>query len=220
LRYGCRPFFLILDFARVGDFHNINFQARFRQIPQERGMAAWIWIFIILAGGLFALKIIYVLSIALVLPITQGALYVSTSRAKIAAFINAVPMKADQMLVDLGCGDGRVLREVQKRYGVRTVGYEINPLAYLKARLFSFGPNRIEIRCQNFWEADLSEADVVFCYLYPDVMKKLASKLVAGLKPGAVVVSSNFSLPGFVPSKVLRLERSLHNDPMYIYHLK
>jgi SAM-dependent methyltransferase len=182
-------------------------------------MAAWIWIFIILAGGLFGLKIVYVLSIALVLPITQGALYVSTSRAKIAAFINAVPMKADQTLVDLGCGDGRVLREAQKRYGVRTIGYEINPLAYLKARLFSFGPNKIKIRHENFWEVDLSGADIVFCYLYPDVMEKLAAKLAAGLKPGAIVVSSNFSLPGFVPSKVLRLESSLHNDPMYVYQI-
>ncbi|MGD8991497.1 MAG: class I SAM-dependent methyltransferase, partial [Desulfobacterales bacterium] len=101
-------------------------------------MAALIWTFIILAGGLFILKIIYALSIALVLPTTQGALYVSTSRAKISAFINAVPMTSDHKLVDLGCGDGRVLREAQKRYGVRAVGYEINPLAYLKARLFSF----------------------------------------------------------------------------------
>jgi hypothetical protein len=83
-------------------------------------MAAWIWIFFILAGGLFALKIVYVLGIALVLPFTQGALYVSTSRVKIAAFIDAVPMSADQTLVDLGCGDGRVLREAQRRYGVHT----------------------------------------------------------------------------------------------------
>jgi SAM-dependent methyltransferase len=182
-------------------------------------MAAWIWIFIILAGGLFALKIIYALSIVLVLPVTQGALYVSTSRAKISAFINAVPMTAGQMLVDLGCGDGRVLREAQKRYGVRTVGYEINPLAYLKARIFSFGSNKIKIRRQNFWEADLSDADVVFCYLYPDVMNRLATKLVDSLKPGAVVVSSNFSLPGLVPSKILKLESSLYNDPIYVYQM-
>lgn len=145
--------------------------------------------------------------------------YVSTSRAKIAAFIDAVPMSADQTLVDLGCGDGRVLREAQKRYGVHTIGYEINPVAYLKARLFSFGSHKIKIRPENFWEADLSGTDVVFCYLYPDVMKKMAAKLTVDLKPGAVIVSSNFSLPGFVPSKVLRLASSWHNDPMYIYHL-
>ncbi len=182
-------------------------------------MATWIWIFLILAGGLFGLKIIYALSIALVLPITQGALYVSTSRKKIAAFIDAVPMKADQTLVDLGCGDGRVLREAQKRYGVHTIGYEINPMAYLKARLFSFGRNKIKIKRQNFWEADLSGADVVFCYLYPDVMKRLAAKLKSGLKPGAIVVSSNFPLPEFIPSRILRLHSNLYNDPMYVYQI-
>ena len=182
-------------------------------------MAAWVWIFIILTGGLFGLKVIYVLSIALVLPITQGALYVSTSRTKISAFINAVPMKAGQTLVDLGCGDGRVLREVQKRYGVRTIGYEINPLAYLIARLFSIGRSKIKIKHQNFWEADLSGVDVVFCYLYPDVMKKLAAKFKSGLKPGAIVVSSNFPLPEHIPDKILRPQGRLDNDPIYVYHL-
>jgi SAM-dependent methyltransferase len=182
-------------------------------------MATWVWIFIILAGGLFGLKILYVLSIALVLPITQGALYVSTSRKKIAAFIDAVPMKADQVLVDLGCGDGRVLREARKRYGIRTIGYEINPLAYLKARLFSLGFSKIKIERQNFWEADLSGVDVVYCYLYPDVMKKLAAKLKSGLKAGAIVVSSNFPLPELIPSKILHPESSLHIDPMYVYRI-
>jgi hypothetical protein len=51
-------------------------------------------------------------------------------------------------------------------------------------------------------------------------MKKLAAKLAVDLKPGTVVVSSNFSIPGFVPSKVLRLKNSWHNDPVYVYHLK
>jgi hypothetical protein len=50
-------------------------------------------------------------------------------------------------------------------------------------------------------------------------MKKLAAKLAVDLKPGAVVVSSHFSLPGFASSKVLRLKSSWHNDPMYIYQL-
>jgi len=183
-------------------------------------MADWIWIFVILTGSLFVLKMVYIFSVALVLPMTGGALYVSTSRAKISAFINEVPMRADQTLIDLGCGDGRVLRKAQKRYGVRTIGFEINPLACLKARICSFGLNKIKIRREDFWEADLSGADVVFCYLYPDVMKKLAAKLAAGgLKPGTIVVSSNFALPEFIPSRVLRLQNSRHNDPMYVYQL-
>jgi hypothetical protein len=90
-------------------------------------MPNWIWIFIILAGGFFVLKMTYSLSIALVLPVTGGAHYVSTSSVRIAAFMDAVPMDSGQLLLDLGCGDGRVLRKVRKRCDVQAVGFEINP---------------------------------------------------------------------------------------------
>lgn len=172
------------------------------------------------AGGLFAIKVIYVISTALVLPVTKGALYVSTSRVKIAAFMEAVPMKAGQLLVDLGCGDGRVLRQARSRYGIRAVGYELNPMAYFRARLRCFGVKGVQVKWQNFWTADLSEADVVFCYLFPDVMRILAGKLRSELKPGAVIVSCNFALPGLAPDRVLRPGNSLHNDPIYIYRVR
>ena len=182
-------------------------------------MPTWIWIFFILAGGLFALKISYVLSTALVLPITQGALYVSTSRVRVAAFMDAVTMNSGQLLVDLGCGDGRVLRMASKRYGVKTIGYEVNWMAYLKARLLCMGNRNIKIKRKNFWQENLSAADVVFCYLYPDVMQRLSKKFISDLKPGTVVASCNFSLPGLIASKILRPCGSLHSDPLYIYHM-
>jgi SAM-dependent methyltransferase len=172
-----------------------------------------------LAGGLFTLKITYLLCTALVLPVTQGAMYVSTSQVRISAFIQAVPMIPGQLLIDLGCGDGRVLRQVQKAYGARTIGYEVNPLAYLKARIQSLGLTGVEVRWRNFWNADLSDADVVFCYLFPDVMKALSAKLRSNLKAGAVVVSCNFNLPGFRPDRILRPGSTLHHDPIYIYRI-
>lgn len=178
------------------------------------------WIFILLAGGLFAIKLAYVLCTALVLPVTQGALYVSTSQVRISSFIEAVPMDPGQVLVDLGCGDGRVLRRVHKVHGARAIGYEINPLAYLRARIQSLGLMDVEVRWRNFWNADLSDADVVFCYLFPDVMKALSAKLRSDLKPGAVVVSCNFNLPGFSPERILRPGNTLHNDPIYIYRVR
>ena len=182
-------------------------------------MPIWIWIFILLAGGLFGLKMTYILCTALALPATQGALYVSTTRTRIAAFLAAVPMKKGQTLVDLGCGDGRVLRRANKKYQVRAIGYEINLLAYIKAQVLSIGRKYVAIRRKNFWTQNLADADIVFCYLYPDVMQKLSVKLSAELKPGTLVVSCNFSLPGFQPSKVLRPKGDLHNDPVYIYQV-
>ena len=182
-------------------------------------MADWIWIALAVLGGLFAAKMTYALSVALALPRTRGALYVSTSRVRIRAMMDAVPMVRQQILVDLGCGDGRVLHEAQKRYGIRGVGYELNPLAYIRAKLRTLRCRGIDIRFQDFWKADLSEADVVFCYLFPDVLKPLAQKIGAEVKPGAVVVSANFSIPTLIPNQVLHPGKSLHNDPIYIYKI-
>ena len=180
-------------------------------------MQSWILVFILLVGSLFAIKIAYVLSVTMALPFTRGALYVSTSRRRIEAFLDAVPMKPYQVVIDLGCGDGRVLRKVYKRYGVKAIGYEMNLLAYVKARLLSLGFKSVTIRLRNFWKADLSKADIIFCYLYPDVMRELSKKLRKELRPGTVVVSCNFPLPAWRSARVLRPGNNLHNDPIYIY---
>ncbi|NNL74752.1 MAG: hypothetical protein HKO68_00295 [Desulfobacterales bacterium] len=182
-------------------------------------MPIWIWIFIILTAVLFGLKMTYVFCTALVMPITQGALYVSTSRVRIAAIIDAVSMKPGQLLVDLGCGDGRVLRRARKYYSVKAIGYEVNLLAYLKAKLLCIGSKDVIIKRKNFWSADLSDANVVFCYLYPDVMQKLSRKLKADLKAGTMIVSCNFGIPGFKLNRVLRPAGALHSDPLYVYRV-
>lgn len=182
-------------------------------------MPIWLWIFFILAGTLFVLKMTYVLCTAAALPATQGAVYVSTTRTRVAAFIEAVPMEKGQLLVDLGCGDGRVLRQAWKNYKVNAIGFEVNLLAYLKARVLSIGRRQIEIKRQSFWSQNLADADVIFCYLYPDVMRKLSKKLKTELKPGTWIVSCNFAVPEFKPLRVLRPEGSLHNDPLYIYRI-
>jgi len=121
--------------------------------------------------------------------------------------------------VDIGCGDGRVLRAAKRRYNVRGLGFEVNFLAYLIARVRSSGIEGIQIRWGNFWKVDLSDADVVFCYLFPDVMERLAKKLEAELSPGARVISCNFSIPGWKPLEVLFPDSSLHDDPIYGYHI-
>lgn len=182
-------------------------------------MTGWVAIFLVLTGVLLAAKLIYAASVALSLPFTRGALYVSTSRKRIDAFADAVAMKPGQVLVDLGCGDGRVLRRLRRRFDVRAIGYELNPLAYLMARLLCVGRRDITILFKDFSKVDLSGADVVFCYLFPDVLPKLSVKLDRELEPGSVVVSANFAIPNWTPLQVLRVDRSLHRDPLYVYRI-
>ncbi|HSD95066.1 MAG TPA: class I SAM-dependent methyltransferase [Syntrophales bacterium] len=180
-------------------------------------MPTWLVVVFTILGGAAALKILHALAIVVVHPITQGAMYTSTGRVKIRKALDAVTMKPGELLVDIGCGDGRVLRAARKRYGVRCLGFEINPIAFTKAKLLTMGRKGLEVRCRNFWKADLGKADIVSCYLFPDVMRRLGAKLGKELASGARVISFNFPIPGWKHEAVLRADSKLHNDPIYIY---
>lgn len=180
-------------------------------------MPAWVLAVLIAIGGLVAVKLVFTASIVSVFPVTRGAMFHPSAAVRVKTFLDHVPMAAGVLLVDIGCGDGRVLKAAAKRYDVRAVGFEVNPLAYLLALIRTLGMKSVEVKYGDFWKADLREADVVFCYLFPDVMRRLVVKLEAELKPGARVCSCNFPIPGWRPIETLFPESSLHGDPIYLY---
>ena len=182
-------------------------------------MPTWIIILLTVMGILIVCKLLFAFSLVSVFPITQGAMFHPSARVRVRTFLDHVPMKAGELLIDIGCGDGRVLRAAKRRYGVRALGFEVNPLAYALARLRTIGMEGIEVRLRNFWNVDIGDADVVFCYLFPDVMGRLAQKLVRELRPGTRVISCNFPLPGWRHRELLYPESSLHADPIYLYQI-
>ncbi|SEM22538.1 Mycolic acid cyclopropane synthetase [Syntrophus gentianae] len=182
-------------------------------------MPTWLVITFTILGTAAVLKLLHAFAIVAVHPVTQGAMYVSTARVKIRKALDAVSMKPGELLIDLGCGDGRTLREARKRYGVICHGFEINPLAFLKAKLLTFGRKGTKVFYRNFWGVDLGKADVISCYLFPDVMQRLEKKLAGELACGARVISFNFPIPGWKPLSILRAESRLHNDPIFIYRI-
>ena len=173
---------------------------------------------ICLIGSLFLLKSLFLVTVGWVLPVTRGALFVPSAGINIETFLRAVPMHPQELFLDLGCGDGRVLRKAYQRYGVRAVGLEINPLAYIAAKIRTSRFSRVQIKRKNFLKESLVRADVVFCYLFPDILDALSKKLAEELHPGAKVVSCNFPLPNWTPLKVLRPDPELRGDPIYIYN--
>ncbi len=159
--------------------------------------------------------LLYAFFTALVLPKTRGAMFVGTSRQRIRAALEVLEIPAGAKVVDLGCGDGRLLRAVWRCWRVEAVGYEINPLAYFLSRILNFLARvPVEVRWEDFFKVNLGAYDVIFCYLFPDVMPRLSEKLRQEARPGTVVVSFNFSLPGFQPFRVLRV-----GEPIYFYRL-
>jgi hypothetical protein len=86
-----------------------------------------------------------------------------------------------------------------KRYGARAVGFEIDPLRYLWCQLLIriLGlRDRVRVIYGDFFNRNLSDADVVTCYLLQSTNNKLQKKLKQELRPGARVVSNTFTFPG------------------------
>lgn len=108
--------------------------------------------------------------------------------------LDLADLKPGDTVYDLGAGDGRLLRAAKLREPtLMTIGYEILPLVWLLGRCRSWwAGTRDDLRLGSFFTADISDADVVLTYLYPEIMEKLAVKLDLELKPGTRVVANAF----------------------------
>ena len=123
----------------------------------------------------------------------------------------------DDLVYDLGCGDGRIIITAARRYGARAVGIELDPLRYLWCQMLItvLGlRDRVRIVQGNFFKQDLSAADVVACYLLRDTNKKLQDKFKNELSPNTRVVSNYFTFPG------LQLVNEDKEEKLYLYSLK
>jgi predicted RNA methylase len=131
-----------------------------------------------------------------------GAPWVPTSMSLVREMLELAEVGPDDTVYDLGCGDGRTVITAARRYGARAVGIEIDPLRYLWCQIlvnvFRLR-GRVQILFGNFFNQDLSDADVVTCYLLQDTNEKLQEKLNRELRPGARVVSNTFTFPGMNP---------------------
>lgn len=119
-------------------------------------------------------------------------------------------------VVDLGSGWGHLVVGMAKKYpGSRVTGYENSLLPFLFA-FFLKGKLSLRLLWQDFFKADLTEQDVVLCYLCPYSMKKLAPKFLKELKEGSTIISLVFALPGWKASRVV-YANDLYKSPIYFY---
>lgn len=119
-------------------------------------------------------------SIALLflLPILFGAPYVPTHKKRLGdAFEALYPISVDDVVVDVGSGDGVVLRYVSKK-GARAVGLEINLILCLISRLLSWHDKNIKIQLGNFWTVQLpDDVTVVYAFTVSRDIDRMISRL-------------------------------------------
>ncbi len=130
-----------------------------------------------------------------------GAPYLPTRRLEAETALDLLDLKPGQTLYELGCGDGRVLKRAAQR-GLNAVGYELNPLLVLTARLNTWRYRKqVKVVWGNFWRADLSQADGIFVFLIDRFMEKLDKKIESEIKKPVKLVSFAFQIPNKKYSK-------------------
>ena len=127
----------------------------------------------------------------------DGGPYVPTPDAVVERMLELAAVRGDDLVVDLGSGDGRLVIEAARRYGARGLGVEREEELVMRARaaaLTAGVADRVHFRHGDIFETDLRGATVVTLYLLPRLLEQLAPKLRAELAPGARVVSHDFPL--------------------------
>ncbi|MCF7846245.1 MAG: 50S ribosomal protein L11 methyltransferase [Candidatus Peribacteraceae bacterium] len=133
--------------------------------------------------------------------------FVPSNRKTIAKMLEIAKIKAGDRVIDLGCGDGRIVFRAEKQFRAKAEGYEISIFVWIFAQINRlFRGAKSKIYRKNLFDVDLSEADVVFCYLLPAVMQKLSPKFKKELKRGARIISASFSLHDWKAKKVYPAE--------------
>jgi hypothetical protein len=159
---------------------------------------------ILLAYGLSLLLFLLILLWILV-PALYGLPPVPTKPERIRKALHLVNLQPNEILYDLGAGDGRVLLIAARDFGAKAVGIEAGPiqcaLIWLRTLASGFG-SQIKVKWQNFYKADLHDADVVFVYATSKEVTKLAPHLEKQLKKGTRLVSISADFPEWEPSRM------------------
>ena len=130
--------------------------------------------------------------------------YVPTPEKVVERMLEVAKVGPNDVVYDLGSGDGRIVIAAAKKHGARGVGIDIDPERIREARDNASRAgvgSRVEFRQGDLFDANISEATVVTIYLLSGINMKLRPKLLAELKPGTRIVSHAFDMGDWKPQK-------------------
>ena len=145
--------------------------------------------------------------------------YVPTPQDVVEKMLELAKVTPDDVVYDLGSGDGRIVITAAQKYGAHAVGIEINPDLYRQssARIKELGlDDRARVMCEDMFDVSLKRATVVAMYLLTSSNEKMRPKLERELHSGTRVVCHDFHIPGWDPEQVVDVT-SKNNIPHKIY---
>ncbi|HEX2869333.1 MAG TPA: methyltransferase domain-containing protein [Ignavibacteriales bacterium] len=131
--------------------------------------------------------------------------YVPTPYDVVEGMLKLANVTENDVVYDLGCGDGRIVVTAASKYGAHGLGVDNNPVRVKESRENAEQngvKDRVQILEQNLFKTDLSKATVVTLYLLSDINIKLRPKLFDELRPGTRVVSNSFDMDEWQPDQM------------------
>jgi len=141
----------------------------------------------------------------------------STDRITIKKIINELKLKDKTVVYELGCGQAKFLRFIEKNYSpAKLIGVENSLIVYWFNQLkFKLQASKIKLLPKDIFDINLGQADVIYCWLFNSNMIKLGEKIKKECKPGTQIISRSFSIPQFKSIKTLIIE----NKKVYFYQI-
>ncbi|MCX6797411.1 MAG: hypothetical protein NTX98_02955 [Candidatus Doudnabacteria bacterium] len=161
--------------------------------------------------------------------------FVPTRRGDIEFIVKKLGITSRDVFYDLGSGNGKVVFLANQISGAKCVGFELSLWTHLfalikrkvhpvKSRIAGTAEqlfngvksekHKIEFRNQNFFKHSWSEADYIYCYLYPPLMGRVEEKFLADCKPGSVAIIRDFSFPNLKPIEIYYMPKK---HEIYVY---
>lgn len=145
--------------------------------------------------------------------------YVPTRRKFVEKLLHAAHLQKGQKVYDLGCGDGRILFAAEKITKCAGEGYEMAPMVYFLAMIKKMlGRKKSNIHCRNFFHADISDANVIFCYLTPEILEKTATKLAQECKKDTKIITHTFEIKSWKPKTTIK-DANDRLPTIYVYEM-
>ncbi len=130
-----------------------------------------------------------------------GAPYLPTLTPQVKRALDMLDLQPGQTMLELGCGDGKVLIAAAER-GLKCVGYELNPImaaiAWLRTRRYG---KSVRIVCRDFWGEKWPKADGIFAFALPRLMRRLDGKIEREVAKPVRLVSFAFTIPDKKPTR-------------------
>jgi len=150
--------------------------------------------------------------------------YVPTPQEVVDRMLELAQVKKGDVVYDLGSGDGRIVVTAAKKYGVKAIGFEIDPQRIKESHenIKKAGvENLVEIRQQDIRTVDLSAANVLTMYLLPEVNLMIRPNIWKQMKPGSRIVSHDFDMAEWKPLKTEHIkDGSSWDHTLYLWQIE